>query len=122
MFQEMKAALITDFETANIKVHDGAWSDRFEPPGVMVRQPISGSYIERGQLVGEFEQLIDVILVVPQSDKAVTDLDEFIETVLLNSVDWGFRGVDTVAVINIHGTDYPGTVIHLAKQARLYTP
>lgn len=120
MFVEMRAKLLTDLQNAGISVYEDRWSDRTGPPAVMVRHPLSTSYIAGGQLVGEFELNLDLLLVVRAGDEASSELDDLIELVLINSADWAFRGVDTIALFNIHGVDYPGTVVHIAKAQRLY--
>lgn len=118
MITELRNQLVADLADAGT-VHN-SWPDRFTPPGIMVVTPRTASYVTAGQLVGEFEVNLDVITVVAKSANELVSLDSLVEAILINSTDWAFRGVDAISLININGVDYPATVIHLAKQDKLY--
>lgn len=121
MISDMRQKAVADLSVAT-SVYD-RWPDNFQPPGVMVLTPRSGNYITRGQLVGEYEINLDVLVVVKRgatSQAELTTLDELVEVVLYNTSDWAFRGVDSPALVNINGAQYPATIIHICKQDKLF--
>lgn len=120
MFTELRTALVTDLTTGELTVYD-TWPDLFTPPGVLII-PARAGYITKGQLRGEFEVNMDLVIVIKhgKADEEQAEIDSLIEAVLINASDWAFRGVDAISLIKIQGQDFPATVVHIAKQDKLF--
>lgn len=99
-----------------------AWPEHFAAPAILITTPRNGTYISGGQSFGlELQLSIDVNVLVPRSN-AVAELEainSMVETILHNTADWALTGVDGVALFNVNGGDYPGTIMHLSKMIKI---
>jgi hypothetical protein len=117
---ELRSALISDIETGL----DGAalvyppWPDRFGVPAVIIAPPL-GDYITAGQTTGSYVCRVDALCLVSKSGDSLAALDDLVESVLENTVDWALAGVDSPSTVVVGAAEYLGTLIHLAKQSKI---
>ena len=116
MIRELREKLAADLAVLDVPV-EPSWPDRVTPPLIFIQPPEAGSYVSGGRLFGgEYTVSVDVQIVIRDRDLAT--LEELIEGVLVNTVDWGLLGVDTPAMVTANNLEYFGTTIHLSKPAR----
>lgn len=120
MIPEIRAALIADLKPVKVQVYSG-WPDRPVPPCLVVGPAQGATYVEGGQNFGEYTIRMEVLALVARGkdDEALTKLDQLIEAVLANTVDWGLEGVETPTLVVVGQQPVLGTLISLAKSARL---
>lgn len=120
MIASMRAALVADLAIGDMPVFT-AWPARVTPPCLFVTPSSFNSYVTGSDLFGEYVVALDVVALVAQAtpDIALVALDEVIETVLQNTVDWRLDGCDSPSLVTVNGVDYLGTIIHLTKLSRL---
>lgn len=91
--------------------------ERVNAPAVIVRPAVSGTYVDLPddqRFQRSYRVHVDVFAAVRNGENALEALEALIESVLSNSYPWRLDGVDSVGLINLQGTDYPGAVIHLS--------
>jgi len=120
MIGTLRDTLAADLGALDVPVL-AAWPDRVTPPCVIVVPPASASYVVGGPTFGSFTVALDVVALVPHGSPnvALPALETLIEGVLTNSVDWALNGIESPGVTTIGAAEVLGTVIHLAKTARL---
>lgn len=126
MIRELRDQLHTDLSGA-VVLHGytvpvaKSWPDRISPPMLFLVPPSGGSYVGAGRAFGEYLVSLDVVALVARGspEVALETLEVLVEKVLLNSQDWALSGVDSPSVLAVNGAEHLGTLIHLAKPARL---
>jgi hypothetical protein len=103
----------TGFYVPAVHVYE-AWPDTVRAPCVLVGpdQP----YVSAGQTFGMYEVHLSVSVF---TSKRLADLDQLIETVLLNSADWGMVGVSAPGIVTVAAVDLLGVTIQLVKQGKI---
>lgn len=121
MIAALRATLAADLEAAGVTVHP-AYPDRLSPPCLVVSPPASGQYVTSGPNFGAtYTVHADVVALVAKGTPSLSlaDLDDLVEAILTNTVDWSLDGVDAPAVVAVGSGEMLGTVVHLSKSARL---
>ncbi len=122
MIPELRQALVDQLKTLETDVHN-MMPARFNPPGIIVSHSTEGNYVAGGQFRGEYEVAFDVVIAVKANENdrnaELTEIDNLIEQVLENTMNWGLRGVEAVGEVTIQGAQYPGTIVHIAKQTNI---
>lgn len=92
--------------------------ERVNAPAVIVRPAVSGTYVDvpdDQRFQRSYRVHVDVFAAVRNGENALEALEDLIVKVLDNSYPWRLDGVDSVGLINLQGTDYPGAAIHLSR-------
>lgn len=103
-----------------------AWPDDLDPPCVFVTPPLVVDYIRRGQLFGEFVIALDVFVVVPHGDPAVSldELEQLVEKAIVHiGGEFTLDSVDApspTTVVTEGGAEYLTCVIHVSKPVRFW--
>jgi hypothetical protein len=120
MIADLRAKLVADLGVLGIPVHD-SWPDRVTPPVLFVVAPNNAFYVAAGPNFGEYTVALDVCALVPKqaASEALSALEDLLEGVLTNTVDWALQGVDAPGVVTVNGSDCLGSLIHLSKPAIL---
>jgi hypothetical protein len=92
------------------------WPDRFTAPCVLL-VPAAGSYITSGGYGGQYVMALDIIAVTGRGsfDVVLPSLERLVEQVLTYSADWSLSGVDNPSLVQISGTEYLATTVHVSK-------
>lgn len=121
---DLREALVTDLGAVDVPVFLGKpRAVGAKVPVVIVTTPESQS-ITSGQFQGWFEVRMDIWVVVKMvaEDEAGTlaSIDKLAGQVLYNTADWALLGIDPPELLDLDGSDFPGAVIHIAKQVQLF--
>lgn len=121
-FKTLRDALESDLNVISVPVMQD-WLVRAEPPCILIAAPISNQYVTEGKEFGAVVLNLDVVVLVnahPQAD-ARNALEELLEDVLRNSVDWALIGVDAPGTASLPDStvEFLGTVVHLGKSVQL---
>lgn len=125
MISDKRAALIGDLATGSGGQADpvaativDSWPTKVTaPPLVFIVPPQGAAYVTGGPNFAQFTVSLDVVILVgrPDAADAVSHLDQLIEQVLANTMDWRLTGVDSPAIVTVGGVDYLGSVAHLSQ-------
>lgn len=120
--KELRAQLAADLAGLGVPVIDD-WIIRAEPPCILLAPPIAGSYVTGSKQFATWTLNLDVIVLVQAQpyDASRAQLEDLIEDVLRNTVDWSLTGVDPPATATAPEStiEFLGTVIHLGKSLNL---
>jgi hypothetical protein len=123
--KELRDQLIADLEVVGVPVLDD-WAIRAEPPCILLTPPLSTSYVTAGQQFASYVLNIDAVVLVEFSETQPDDvsrdqLEDLVEEVLRNTVDWALTGVDSpgTATVPESTITFLGTVIHFGKSLYL---
>lgn len=120
MIAALRAQLAADLAVLDVPVVE-QWPNRVTPPVIFLTPPASGSYVAGGPTFGSYTCSIDVVILVDRAviAAALSTLEDLVEGVLTNSVDWSLDGVDSPSLVTIGASEYLGTIAHLSKPSRL---
>ncbi|GAA3193967.1 hypothetical protein ACFO1B_03830 [Dactylosporangium siamense] len=120
MIKTLRDQLAKDLDVLGVPVANG-WPDRITPPVLLVVPPASAVHVTAGPNFTEYTVALDVVVLAGKASPALAlnALEELVEGVLSNTVDWSLSGVDSPSLVTISGTEYLGTVVHLSKPTRL---
>jgi len=114
--------LQSDLSVVGVPVMQG-WLIHAEPPCVLLSPPIGGAYVSEAKEFGAVTLNIDVVVLVLATprDRARDALDDLLEAVLRNSMDWALQNVDPpgTAALPDSTIEFYGTVVHLGKSVQL---
>lgn len=120
--QGLRDKLAADLAVLGVPVMD-QWAIRAEPPTIFLAPPLAGPYVTPANTFQTYVMGLDVVVLVLRRppDEGRAELEDLIEGVLVNSVDWAMRSVDSPAVATITDStfEYLGSVVHLAKDLTL---
>ena len=117
----IREKLAADLEPTGLPVFV-AWPDR-PPIPCLVLVPGGAGYVTAppGNNFGAYTLWIDVLLLVRRDvgPVALAALDEVLEVVLANTVDWGLTRVDAPSLVAVGQQQTLGCLISLSKAFRL---
>jgi len=120
--KDLRDQLISDLAVIGVPVIDDWWLQA-EPPCVLITPPLGGPYVEAGELFASFVLNVDAVVLVRRtpSDDGREQLENILEDVLRNTVDWSLKGVDppSTATRPDSTVEFFGTVVHLGKTLNL---
>lgn len=120
--RDTRDQLVADLAPLGVPVHV-SWPDAVVVPCAWLIPPTGGSYVNGGQGAGWYIVNQDIVLLVAHGDPdaSLDALENMVETVIVNTVDWALQGVDPPAPTTVSeiGGEYLGAVVHLAKQIRI---
>jgi hypothetical protein len=117
--KELRAALAVDLSVLNIPIMDD-WSVRADPPCVFLTPPQANDYVVAGKEYGTcFVMNLDVVILVElrPPNEGRDELENLLEDVLRNTVDWSLTGVDPPGTVS-KGTsthEFMAATVHLSK-------
>lgn len=123
MITELRAELAADLEPLadlGVKVYP-PFPGRVSTPAAIVAYE-DGQFIQPGDppTAGWFTVLLKVTILTGVSVDRLELLESLVETVLSNTGEFAFKGVDEPIMFeNIGGQNLFGAAVHLAKQASL---
>lgn len=118
MIRELREQLAADLAVIEVPVYP-AWPAAPAIPSLIVTPaPI---YVAGGQTFGRYVVTVQVLILASrQRDGASLDqLDQLIEMVLANTVDWALTGVEAPSLVSVGQQSVLGTLVTLAKGAAL---
>jgi len=121
--KEVRAKLMTDLAVLDIPVMDD-WSIRADPPCIFLAPPQGTDYLTAGdEFALCFVMNLDVVILVEARppNEGREELEDLLEDVLRNTVDWAFEGADSPGIASKSDStvEFLGTVVHLAKKLYL---
>jgi hypothetical protein len=114
MIAELRDRLAADLAAVLDRV-EAQPPSRLTPPIVYLVP--AEPYVSAGQTFGDYVISVDVHVVVRTWN--LTEIEKIIGLVLANTTDWALTAVDAPGPVTVSGLDHYGTIIHLAKAARL---
>lgn len=121
-FRAIRDTLADDLAALGIPVHP-SWPVSVDPPCAFIIPSLTTEYISPGPNFGEVTVAVDVVVMVDHDavEVALDVLDQLIESVLVNSMDWTFAGVDPPAPTTVtdSGPEYLSAVIHLSRPVHI---
>lgn len=119
---DVRAALAADLAVLGVPVHP-SWPVNVDPPCVFIIPSLTNQYVTDGPAFREFTVSIDVVIMVEHDavEVALNALDQLIESVIVNSMDWTLSGVDPPAPTTItdSGAEYLAAVVHLSRPIQM---
>lgn len=89
---------------------------RVNVPALIITPTETGNFINETELIGVFEFVLDVWIVVEDKDGSTEAIEDLIAQVLTTTTGtWAFRGVGQVGLINLNGAQLPGCAVHIAR-------
>jgi len=122
VLKDLRDQLAADLEVVGVPVF-ASWPTRITLPCIYVMPPLGSVYIAPGSGFREFLVYTDVAILADHDDvvASLEVVESLLEAVIVNSMDWGFNGVEPPAPITVteSGAEYLGTVLHLSKTITL---
>ena len=122
VLRDLRVRLADDLGSLGVQVF-ASWPDEITLPCVYVMPPLGSVYIAGGPNFREYTVHVDVAILTDHAEvvESLETLENLLEAVIVNSMDWTFNGVEPPAPITVteSGAEYLGTVMHLSKPITL---
>jgi hypothetical protein len=121
-FTDVRAMLAADLAAIGVTIHP-SWPTSIDPPCVFIVPSLTSQYIADGPTFREVTVSVDVVVMVEHDavEAALAALDQLLEAVLVNSMDWTLGGVDPPAPTTVtdSGAEYLAAVVHLSRPVHI---